>query len=78
VLRGGYYTFKTNYILPFPVPNEIPADIYISVESLVRDILSKKEESIKTDTSLQEKRINDCIYRLYDLSNVEIELIERK
>ncbi len=32
VLRGGYFTFKTNYINPFPVPAELP--------SIVDDIMS--------------------------------------
>ena len=36
VLRGGYFTFKTNYILPFPVPKTIPIEITSSVEKLVK------------------------------------------
>lgn len=35
VLRGGYFTFKTNYINPFPVPAEINPDIDDMVSNLV-------------------------------------------
>ena len=36
VLRGGYYTFKTNYIMPFPIPKfqDIPQDRIIEIEKL--------------------------------------------
>lgn len=35
VLRGGYFTFKTNYINPFPVPAEIPSDVDAIISNLV-------------------------------------------
>ncbi|MFP9116133.1 hypothetical protein ACLI1A_19535, partial [Flavobacterium sp. RHBU_3] len=78
VLRGGYFTFKTNYIFPFPVPSEIPDSINIAVESLVKSILEKKRISNNIDTSFEEKEVNKYIYELYGISDIEIEIIEKK
>ncbi|MGS4346422.1 Eco57I restriction-modification methylase domain-containing protein [Myroides odoratus] len=76
VLRGGYFTFKTNYILPFPLPEILPIHIVNEVETLVKDILLKKNCLEKKDTLIQEKMINNYIYKLYDLSVEDINIIE--
>jgi len=77
VLRGGYFTFKTNYILPFPLPQNLPSDIVNEIEKLVKDILLKKSSFEKPDTLIQEKMINNYIYKLYDLSVEDIVEIEK-
>jgi len=76
VLRGGYFTFKTNYILPFPIPKEIPSDIHNEVENLVKNILSERKISSKKDISNLEKKIDYYIYKLYNFSSNEIDIIE--
>lgn len=76
VLRGGYFTFKTNYILPFPIPKTLPVEIVNEIEKLVKDILLKKNSLEKKETLTQEKMINDFIYQLYDLSVEDINTIE--
>ena len=76
VLRGGYFTFKTNYILPFPIPKTLPVEIVNEIEKLVKDILLKKNSLEKNETLTQEKMINDFIYQLYDLSVEDINTIE--
>ncbi len=76
VLRGGYYTFKTNYILPFPIPKTIPPATTTSIEKLVKKILEKKEISHQNNTLNEEKEIDNLIYKLYDLSLEEVRDIE--
>lgn len=76
VLRGGYYTFKTNYIYPFPVPSDIPISISLEVEKLVEEVLLLKKLNLKSDISIQEKLINNLIYKIYDISEEEIKIIE--
>ena len=76
VLRGGYFTFKTDYIQPFPVPDSIPTDIYESISETVDSILKMKAENIKNDTTELEKTIDKCIYSLYKLSKEDVAIIE--
>ena len=76
VLRGGYYTFKTNYILPFPIPKTIDTEISFSIEKLTKKILEKKEISYQNNTFMEETEINELIYKLYDLTTYEIREIE--
>jgi len=76
VLRGGYFTFKTNYILPFPVPKTIPIEVASSIEKLVKKTLDKKESSHQNNTLNEEKEIDKLIYKLYNLNTDEISEIE--
>ena len=76
VLRGGYYTFKTNYILPFPVPNAIPTAKCVSIEELVKSILSKKRTARDKSNFPEEIEIDKIIYELYGLSISEVEVVE--
>lgn len=73
VLRGGYFTFKTNYVAPFPVPDKIPVKIVSVVETLVDYILYIKAENNHISDLVSNKFISDyferiidgCIYELY-------------
>jgi len=47
-----------------------------SIIKLVDKILTAKAEDNESDTSKLEKQIDDLVYKLYDLSEEEIELIE--
>ncbi len=76
VLRGGYFTFKTDYIQPFPVPEIIPDLIYKNVSETASQILAKKELDIKNDTSELEKTIDRIIYNLYGFDETDIKIIE--
>lgn len=76
VLRGGYFTFKTNYVDPFPIPKNIPKEIGSSVEKLVDEILTIKRKSIKNDVSEQEEKIDEIIFKLYGFSDSEIQSIK--
>ena len=67
VLRGGYYTFKTNYVTPFPIPrkDDIDASHYSLVESTVQEILNLKDSDSRVDDlSLI---IDETIYKIYGI-----------
>ena len=75
ILRGGYYTFKTNYIHPFPIPNKIDPGIADAIDGLVSEILAKKSRSALASTTDLEHNIDQLIYKLYELSYDEIEIV---
>lgn len=49
---------------------------YQEIINVVNEILSTKESSPETDISVLEAQINTLVYKLYDLSPEEIEIIE--
>jgi len=69
--QGGYVEFKPMYLSPLAIPQK-PKDERISI--LVQEILSAVRE--KQDVALFEQRLNQEVYRLYNLSDVEIQIIE--
>lgn len=77
VLRGGYFTFKTNYIMPFPIPRDVPKEIYFEIEKLSKGILESKKNSPTNDTSINERLIDELVYELYSLTADEIKIIEK-
>ena len=76
VLRGGYYTFKTNYVQPFPIPENIPTETEQKIKILVNEILEIKQNSPNNTTFTQEKDIDNIIYTLYDLDKKDISFID--
>ncbi|WP_307425100.1 TaqI-like C-terminal specificity domain-containing protein [Chryseobacterium sp. MDT2-18] len=72
VLRGGYFTFKTNYINPFPVPLDFKQEDIGAIEALVSQILQIKKLDTTPDTSSLESEINRIVYKIYELSDEEI------
>jgi hypothetical protein len=76
VLRGGYYTFKTNYIQPFPVPKNIPQSTQEKIICLVNEITKLKSQNTNNKMIKLEKEIDFLIYPLYDLTENEINEIE--
>lgn len=66
VLRGGYFTFKTNYVAPFPIPKFIPRDLVFIVETLVDYILFIKAEEHSISDLVSNKFISDYFERIID------------
>ena len=66
VLRGGYFTFKTNYVAPFPIPKFIPSDLVFIVETLVDYILFIKAEEHSISDLVSNKFISDYFERIID------------
>ena len=92
ILRGGYFTFKTEYLKPFPIKlidfsNKSEKAMHDKLVSLVESILlfNKKLSNANSDqekTVLQrqinavDNEINQIVYKLYNLDKNEIEIIE--
>lgn len=92
VLRGGYYTFKTNYLSPFPIPvidfsNNEKVQIHDRIVQLVSELLDlyNEVESNKTKSDQDktkryikdyESEIDEIVYKLYDLTPEEIAIVE--
>ena len=53
-----------------------PLQKFISVD-LVSHILSAKKQNPKADTSDLENKINELIYKIYDLTEEEVAIVER-
>ncbi|WP_265606422.1 DUF7149 domain-containing protein [Campylobacter jejuni] len=80
VMRGGFYRIKPAYIEKFCIPkinskNEKLADELIN---LVDEILKAKEQDKNANTQELENKINSLVYKLYNLTDDEIKIIEGK
>ncbi|EDO7983177.1 class I SAM-dependent DNA methyltransferase [Campylobacter coli] len=80
VMRGGFYRIKPAYIEKFCIPkinskNEKLADELIN---LVDEILKAKEQDKNANTQELENKINSLVYKLYNLNEEEIKIIENK
>lgn len=80
VMRGGFYRIKPAYIEKFCIPkinskNEKLADELIN---LVDEILKAKEQDKNANTQELENKINSIVYKLYNLTEEEIKIIENK
>ena len=76
VLRGGYYTFKTNYVKPFPMPSD---EAILAVEPkllpIVDKILTAKKLNANADIGKEEREIDNIVFDLYGLTPEEREAI---
>ena len=63
--------------IPIPPISTSNQPIVNQIETLVIEILSLKKGKINADTSNQEKQIDQLVYLLYELTEEEIELIEK-
>ena len=72
VLRGGYYTYTTNYVKPFPMPSDVAI---IAKEPilipLVDKVLLAKKNNPQADTSAEEREIDNIVFDLYGLTEEE-------
>ena len=67
--------FINYYVSQLPIPKVTPESQIPFIE-LVDIILTKKENG--EDTSIEENKIDNIIYKLYDLSEEEVSVIEGK
>ena len=70
--------YKPRYLELFPIFKAIPQnkDIVSEIETIVDKIIQAKKENIDVDTHEQEKRIDQLVYKLYNLTDEEIKVIE--
>ncbi|MEO5357391.1 MAG: Eco57I restriction-modification methylase domain-containing protein [Nitrospirae bacterium YQR-1] len=76
VLRGNYFRFKTNYLMPFPIPRGLSLNEQQPFITLVDKILTLKQNDSKADTTAIEREIDQMVYKLYGLTPEEIEIVE--
>ncbi len=87
-MRKTFPKIKGTYLEKLPIPNinqndEKYSDMIKLVDNIIKlhkDILTAKSESDKNNLEKQisfiDKKIDDLVYKLYNLSNKEIELID--
>ncbi|MDR2117595.1 MAG: N-6 DNA methylase, partial [Planctomycetaceae bacterium] len=73
--RGIFPQFKINELAQFPIPNITPKKQQPIID-LVNQILSAKIENPNTDTTKLESKIDRLVYKLYNLTEQEIKIIE--
>lgn len=77
VMRGGYYTYTPTYIENFYIPNLTPKEQKPFI-TLADKILKLKAKDSTTDTSTLESEIDSLVYKLYNLTENEIKIVENK
>jgi hypothetical protein len=92
VLRGGYFTFKTNYLKPFPIrtidfDDPTDTDQHNKMVALVEHMLALHKKlavaSLSADRELYQRQIeatdrqiDALVYELYGLTEEEIQIVE--
>ena len=92
VLRGGYFRMKTAYLNPFPIRtidfrNPLDSADHDKIVKMVEHMLSvhqkiAKAKSPQAKTVIQrqieatDRQIDKLVYKLYDLTDEEIEIVE--
>lgn len=71
----GGITFTSDMINLIPLPQITPAQQQPIID-LVDAILAKKQSNPQADTAAEEQQIDQLVYKLYDLTPEEIQLIE--
>jgi hypothetical protein len=84
VLRGNYFRFKTNYLMPFPIPRKLSDDEQRPFISFVNRIfaITHSEDYLhnqqkKAKVKALEREIDQMVYKFYDLTPEEIKIVER-
>ena len=74
ILRGGYFTFKTNYVFPFPIPdiNGIDDLCVSKIENIVKDIhVIRQHQGNSADVSKELKQIDKLLLKIYNISEYQ-------
>lgn len=74
------FLLSNQYVEKFPIPkiNSKNEKLANELISLVNEILKAKEQDKKANTKTQEDKINSIVYKLYNLNEEEIKIIEGK
>ncbi|EAL5741235.1 class I SAM-dependent DNA methyltransferase [Campylobacter lari] len=77
-VKGYQYNKHALENLPLPKINSKNEKLANELISLVDEILKAKEQDKKANTKTQEDKINSIVYKLYNLNEEEIKIIEGK
>ncbi|HYF03463.1 MAG TPA: TaqI-like C-terminal specificity domain-containing protein, partial [Patescibacteria group bacterium] len=72
--QGGFFEYKPVYISQLPI-KEISEETKEPFKKLVAEILAKKQNG--EETGELEHRIDEMVYRLYELTEAEIAVVEK-
>ncbi len=75
------YRYKKAFLEQIPIPpiSSENGDIVGQIEGLVDEILKiKRQRGCNADTSDLEKQIDQLVYKLYNLTDEEIKIIEKE
>jgi REP element-mobilizing transposase RayT len=80
IFLGNAFEWKKQYVeqVRIPLITETNEPIVHQIESLVDKILTLKKENHQSDTTALEHEIDELVYRLYDLTEDEIKIVEGK
>ncbi|PLB85740.1 hypothetical protein C0T31_09090 [Dysgonamonadaceae bacterium] len=75
---GNGFEYKIQFIEKIPIPPITSSNqpIVSQIESLVDQILDAKKDNPHSDTSEWEKEIDQLVYKLYELTDEEIAIVE--
>jgi hypothetical protein len=77
VLANAYFSFKPDYMKPFPIPAFIPENLERNIVEYVDKILELKSNSAcHISICKYENEIDKIVYSLYALTDEDIELIK--
>jgi type II restriction/modification system DNA methylase subunit YeeA len=77
-LLGDTFRSKNLILQNFPIPEikEENKPVVSEIETLVNEILTLKQNNIETNITKQTKEIDKLVYKLYELTDDEIRMIE--
>lgn len=75
--QNGFYEFKPMYVTPLTIASASPQQ-QKQITELVDEILSMKREDPNANTEKLEREIDALVYRLYELTDDEIRIVEGK
>ena len=71
----GFYEFKPMYVSQIPIPKATSAQ-QAEIAAIVDCIIEAKKADASADTSELEREIDELVYRLYELTDEEIRIVE--
>jgi len=74
----GEITVQAVNKLPIPEITEANQETVNQIETLVNEIIGRKETDKQADISVQTSKIDQLVYQLYELTDKEIEMIENE
>ena len=75
-LQGDARRFKTEYLNPFPLPDNVPSETEQKIVTAVNEILATKEKDADADVSGKEAALNQLVYDLYGLDEKDVAVIK--
>ncbi len=72
---GGFYTYSSNLLNQIPIKKSSVKE-QEQFAKMVDEIAEIKKKDISADTSTLENQIDQLVYKLYDLTEEELKIIE--